>query len=135
MEKIDIYLNSLERHYRPKSTVSGRVRWHFDQLKRAHTHIHIGLSWETSGKGSTDSQTAIDVKIALYGNSVGEQEFHLELPLSPVSFEGRLIALQWYVEAWMDDEYSRENIIVSRTQSLLHLPRTNYLGLKGKYRA
>lgn len=81
--------------FKPNEMVSGQIQW---RLPHSPEAIDIYLAWQTDGKGTQDSKKEIN-QILQAHLTHGEANFSLKLPHAPYSFSGKLIHLQWYVEA------------------------------------
>ncbi len=79
---------------RPGERLAGKAGW---QLADAPKKASIRLFWQTSGKGTPDTGIVAERKIES-PQAAQLVNFEFELPVSPYSFEGRLITLRWGVE-------------------------------------
>ena len=55
------------------------------------------MSWQTSGKGTDDSETVYTEDWTPDSNS-GEKTFQIQLPRGPISVQGNLISIGWRIE-------------------------------------
>ncbi len=110
---IEILLDQREG-YLPGETVSGRVRWSFDQSAE---EAYVNLLWHTAGKGTEDIYIVDQMPIGTSTRS-GDFPFKFELPAEPYSFSGKLISLCWLVEFVCEEleENAKVEIIVSPTR-------------------
>lgn len=83
-----------DSHCRPGQLLNGTVMWEFDSPP---TKLTLEVSWQTSGKGTDDSETIFTEDWSPGSNS-GEKKFQLQLPRGPISVHGHLIAIEWHVE-------------------------------------
>ena len=83
-----------DSHCRPGQLLNGTVMWEFDSPP---TKLTLEVSWQTSGKGTDDSETIFTEDWSPGSNS-GEKKFQLQLPRGPISVHGHLITIEWHVE-------------------------------------
>ncbi len=88
--------------FNPSDTVSGTVTWDMAGRKSPKIVI-VRLLWFTEGKGSKNSMVVEQKRIA-HPNPLGSDDFALKLPNFPWSYEGKLLTIQWVVEAQMNKE-------------------------------
>jgi len=81
--------------FRPGETVEGTVRW---QLPEPPEGVELRLFWSTEGKGDQDLQV---VETIPFADPAAEDRraFRIRLPEGPYSFSGKLITLNWALEA------------------------------------
>jgi len=77
---------------RPGQELTATVAWEGETFERLTAY----LLWYTEGIGTQDSEVVEEQRISASGRS-GTVRFRL--PPSPYSFSGKLITLQWAVEA------------------------------------
>jgi len=109
-----IILEEHKREFLPGEELRGKVSWNGSVSPRTAT---LSLLWRTSGKGSEDFEIHDQVQFQdLSPNS--ERPFAFKLPLSPYSFSGTLITLQWLLELVLEDprESAILEIVVSPTR-------------------
>lgn len=82
--------------YLPGETIEGNVSW--ESNRKTPKYIIVRLLWVTQGKGTPNSMVMAQEKIER-PNPSGSQDFRLLLPQFPWSYEGKLISLQWRIEA------------------------------------
>ena len=83
-----------DSNFRPGQLLNGTVIWQFDVPP---TKLTLVVSWQTSGKGTDDSETIFTEDWSPESNS-GERKFQFQLPRGPISVHGNLIAIEWQVE-------------------------------------
>ena len=93
-DSISIQLDQESSEFLPGSIISGKVIW---TAAAATQKIEIRLFWFTEGRGSQDIELAEERSWDAQG--LAEQGFEFTLPLEPYSFSGKLISLQWALEA------------------------------------
>ncbi len=93
-DSISIQLDQPSSEFQPGATLSGKVIW---TAASATQKIELRLFWFTEGRGTQDIELIEELSWDAQGQ--GEQPFEFTLPLEPYSFSGRLISLQWALEA------------------------------------
>jgi hypothetical protein len=106
--------------YLPGETVSGSVRWQFEQQAEG---IDVRLFWYTQGKGTRDVGVSDSQRIKA-PPLAGRESFSFVLPDAPYSFSGKLISLLWAVEAVVHpgDEAGIVEIVMSPDGGEIVLP-------------
>lgn len=107
--------------YAPGETVHGQVRWSFDRAPEA---IDVVLFWHTEGHAFSQSGVASRQVWEAPGQR-GERSFSFALPDGPHSFRGKLIRLQWAVEAIPrpgGKEHAYVGFVLSTTDAEIQLP-------------
>jgi hypothetical protein len=95
MSTISIRLRSEQLRYRPGDTIIGTVAW---TTERPPAAVEMRLFWFTSGV--SPQQVGVASRLAIPApTSVESREFEFVLPEKPWSFQGRLVALTWALEA------------------------------------
>lgn len=94
---------------RPGDKLNGVVSW---DLPAVPAGVEVTLGWETSGKGTQDSETVETVRFDNVGRS-DRKPFTLTVPAAPYSFSGKLISLVWKLEAETDGGVSAEPVAVT----------------------
>ncbi|MFN3168101.1 MAG: hypothetical protein ACE37H_13655 [Phycisphaeraceae bacterium] len=92
---ITIQLDRDDARYVPGEPVTGRVSWRFDHSPE---RVVVRLRWHTSGKGSRDTGVAEALTWEPV-SSRDERAFSFAGLDGPYSFSGRLISVNWLVEA------------------------------------
>lgn len=92
---LEIQIDGDPTHFTPGGTVCGRVDWHEEKAPEA---IEVRLLWYTEGRGDTDVGVARMLRVEAPA-AMGSTPLHFECPRGPLSFSGRLISLQWCIEA------------------------------------
>ncbi len=83
--------------------VSGRVR--VTTLEHlACRGVRLNVGWRTEGRGDQDSQLLLDEHVHFGELPPGEQvfPFQAELPVGPISFDGKYIKIVWFANARID---------------------------------
>jgi hypothetical protein len=93
-DSISIQLDQSSSEFQPGTTISGKVIW---SAAAAIKKIELRLFWFTEGRGTQDIELVEERSWDAQGQ--GEEPFEFTLPPEPYSFSGRLISLQWAVEA------------------------------------
>lgn len=93
-DSITIQLDQEISEFLPGSTISGKVIWTAPPTTKK---IELRLFWFTEGRGTQDIELADEQSWDAQGHT--EQAFEFTLPLEPYSFSGKLISLQWALEA------------------------------------
>ena len=99
MSQSVLQLSKIESHYRPGDTVRGTVSW---TLAATPESLVVNLFWHTDGRGDTDVGVVASQELESPG-TMGSRGFELKIPEGPFSFSGKLISLEWGVEAVLDD--------------------------------
>jgi hypothetical protein len=99
--------------FRGGEAIAGEVSW---SLPRAADEIVLELLWTTRGKGTVDSQV---VQSARFQKPPAQdsQPFEFALPNAPLSFNGKLVSVVWYLRllAKPSNEQTQLKIAVSPT--------------------
>ena len=113
-----------KKAYMPGEIITGRVMWF---CSKAPTAILVDLSWQTSGRGTTDKGKVHSEKIPC-STEKGEASFQLQIPQEcPPSYSGSLVSVLWNVNcsadiSWAIDPKSSQTIVISHTESPLTIP-------------
>lgn len=94
LNKMTLQIKLEDSNCRPGQLLNGTVVWQFDSTP---TKLTLEVSWQTSGKGTDDSETIFTEDWSPGSNS-GEKKFQFQLPRGPISVHGNLIAIEWQVE-------------------------------------
>jgi len=107
---ITIELTNDNSVFLPGDTIEGIVRWSEEQ----GTSLEVRLIWFTQGKGDRDFELIDVQQIASFGPS-GSEPFQFEAPSRPLSFSGKLISLQWALEAivFPNESSARKDLTIS----------------------
>ena len=122
MTPFNVEITGGKTRFRPGEKLEGVVRWEF---AKAPESVTVRLSWRTKGKGTEDSSLVETVPFERPLAS-GQQAFHIPLPAGPYSFSGKLISLDWSVEAVAKPagKSNRINITLSPTGDEILLYKT-----------
>jgi hypothetical protein len=93
-DSISIQLDQASSEFQAGTTLSGKVLW---STAAAIKKIELRLFWFTEGRGSQDIELVDERNWDTTGQ--GEEPFEFTLPAEPYSFSGKLISLQWALEA------------------------------------
>jgi len=91
---IKVQLENAEAVFRPGDTISGSVEWSDEE----GDSLEVRLIWFTRGKGDRDFELILAHTVSAFGPS-GSERFQFSAPHRPQSFAGKLISLQWAIEA------------------------------------
>ena len=131
MDSIRAKFTSQQKQIRPGCKVSGEVSWKVRKLGKRQQKVTVVLYWDTCGRGSTDEEAVEVLKFPVNGRLSGTEKFKIQLPDGPSSFEGRLISLQWHLQAYLGELDSEVPFVLSETGKPVQLPSAEYNGLKG----
>ena len=112
MSCIEISLDQGQMNYRPGDTVRGQVTWNLSKIPRKG--LFVRLAWVTQGIGSQDCGVGAEVELSV-AQEQGSSRFALMMPEGPFSFSGRLITLQWMVEASASKTLGHAPVVLSST--------------------
>ena len=93
-DSISIQLDQTSSEFQPGTIISGKVIW---SAAAATNKVELRLFWFTEGRGTQDIELIEERSWDAQGQT--EQAFEFTLPTEPYSFSGRLISLQWALEA------------------------------------
>lgn len=115
---IAIELTNQSPAFLPGDAIEGTVRWSEEQ----GTSLEIRLIWFTQGKGDRDFEL-IDVHTVPSLAPSGSERFQFQAPHRPQSFSGKLISLQWAIEAivFPHESTARQDLTISSTGSEITL--------------
>ncbi len=94
MSTVRIGTKDDQKAYRPGETIEGAIGW---ELPEAPGSIEVRLFWQTRGKGTEDVEVVERLRLER-PLAQGAHAFRFTAPAEPVSFSGRLIALNWALE-------------------------------------
>jgi hypothetical protein len=80
--------------FEPGEEIEVELQWELEEAPQA---IELRLVWNTSGKGTTDVEVARAEQIE-EPSATGRVRKTLQLPRSPYSFSGKLVAIIWALE-------------------------------------
>jgi hypothetical protein len=93
--KLAITTSEGGRWFKPGETITVDSEWFLDEDADA---IEIRLFWYTSGTGTRDVGL-VQARRVEAPERIGSRSFQVRVPRGPYSFSGKLITLQWAVEA------------------------------------
>jgi len=111
MSELALTVHETRTTFAPGDRITGEV--HLDSTERPGT-LGVQLAWATEGKG--DSDHGVGAKQTFDTPAAGQpKSFELTVPEGPLSYHGRLIALNWRIEAWSEgpDALETRAIVVS----------------------
>ena len=109
---IKIELDKKEAMFAPAETISGTVSW----SEAEGTSMEARLIWYTVGKGDQDFEL-VAVHEAVGFGPAGSERFEFIAPSRPLSFSGKLISLQWAIEAIIFPEKSADRVTLAISKS------------------
>jgi hypothetical protein len=116
MASVTIHIDATR--FTPGDTVDGEVEWQFDGTV---DWIELRLVWSTSGRAAEMVHTAVAQRLESLP-SAGRRRFGLVAPEQPYTFRGRVVSLDWAVEAVASDDTStRREITISPTKQPIAL--------------
>jgi len=80
--------------FEPGEELEVDIRWELDEAPRV---VELRLVWNTAGKGTTDVRIARTARIE-EPSAADQRRMTVELPRSPYSFSGTLVAIVWALE-------------------------------------
>ncbi|MFA6103977.1 MAG: hypothetical protein WCV67_12660 [Victivallaceae bacterium] len=95
MNIVSIKIKDGKAKFLPGEEIRGEVTWDFQKLPKK---IIVNLFWFTAGQGTPDTEIVNSIELEVAGLG-GRQSFQFAVPAAPYSFNGRLITLNWAVEA------------------------------------
>lgn len=97
-----------------------KVRW---QLPKDNCELSLQVLWETEGKGTDESEAAHEMEWESEKSS-GEQTFEVLMPRGPVSFDGNMLKIRWYVDCYVEalGIKARKPLMLSTTGAPIRLP-------------
>ncbi|MDD5727459.1 MAG: hypothetical protein PHV59_02740 [Victivallales bacterium] len=93
--RISLDLKNNKYSYHPGEEFRGEIKWDFSEEV---PEIIVKVFWYTEGLAPGEAEIVRTKKITLPLKS-GRQNFSLELPLAPYSYQGQLSSLGWAIEA------------------------------------
>jgi hypothetical protein len=113
-----IELTKREASFVPREMIKGTVSWSDTE----GTSLEVRLIWYTVGKGDRDFEVVAVHKSPSFSAS-GKTTFEFLAPTRPQSFSGKLISLQWAIEAIVFPSKSSERaeLAISNTGSEIKL--------------
>lgn len=106
---LELTVDHGETKYLPGESVPAELRWSFPAPCE---RIEVCLLWRTSGKGTEDEHVVWDEVIQSVG-STGRRQFNMPLPLAPYSFSGKLITLNWFIEAFAEPDGDSTSLLLT----------------------
>ena len=118
-DMLHLDLHDDQHALRPGDRVEGVISWSMSKRPKS---AEVVLFWFTEGKGTSDTRI-IDRMLIEQPVPDDSQIFSLQLPDQPYSFSGKLISLQWAIEAIVEPGHhvQRRTLIVSPTREEINL--------------
>jgi hypothetical protein len=91
---VELLIEGNRDTFEPGQAVRGEARWSADSPP---TSASVSLVYYTEGKGDQDVGIARTITFDPPPMR-GDESFEIDLPLGPLSFDGRLISLKWALE-------------------------------------
>jgi len=111
MTTLNIQLDRDATQYAPGEAITGRVDW---RLSDAAEFIELRLVWYTEGKGTQDAKIVHAERFA-HPMNTDDKAFKLAAPPGPYSYDGKLIAILWALEATTDaEDHAARQVITIR---------------------
>lgn len=97
--------------FQPGKTISGSVTW----TEEPGESMEIRLFWYTVGKGDRDFELVSNHQVDSLAPA-GTEKFQFVAPSRPESFSGKLVSLQWSIEAivFPGESTSRLDLVISK---------------------
>ena len=117
---ISLELDRKDGCYAPGDTITVEVHWDLNELPEA---IFASLRWQTEGKGTDDSSVVTEEQIKPTSMK-GRESITLRAPRAPLSFSGKLIRLNWFVDVFIEEEDKVYSVawVLSSTGRSIQLP-------------
>jgi len=99
--------------FQPGATIQIQAVWNFDKIPKSLT---ARLVWVTEGKGTQDSETAIE-ETWIPENNQGSRSFHWIAPRCPITHVGTLLRIHWQleIESVSPNEHAESSIAIRTT--------------------
>jgi|GEM_PF-1877570 len=109
-----------EDWFLPGEWLIATVRW---ELPQEDCQIKIQLLWETEGKGTGNREAAYQTEWVA-GTVRGERDFRCRMPRGPLSCEGVLLKIRWYLDCYVEPLgiKARRPLQLSTTADFIRLP-------------
>lgn len=113
MMGLGIQIDGGQTSFRGGHTIAGEISW---SLPKAPDELVLELLWTTRGKGTVDTEVVQSIRIHS-PPAAGRRRFERPLPHAPVSFNGKLVSLIWYLRllAKPSNEQAQMKIVLSPT--------------------
>lgn len=108
----------------PGELVIVSVQW---ELPKEDCDMQVQLLWETEGKGTDERESAHEEYWTVEAVR-GEKRFEWLLPRGPLSLEGNLLKIRWYVDCYVENLgiKARRPLQLSTSPEILRLPGPKY---------
>jgi len=115
---IKIEFDKATDSFQPGEQIAGTVTW----SEEDGNSLEIRLFWYTVGKGDRDFELIENREVEPFASS-GSKRFQFTAPTRPHSFSGKLISLQWSIEAivFPQETTSRRDLIISNSEREINL--------------
>jgi|694.fasta_scaffold01778_19 hypothetical protein len=93
------------------------------ELPKEDCQINLQLLWETEGKGTGNSEAAYQTEWVA-STVRGEKVFRWRMPRGPLSCEGVLLKIRWYIDCYVEPLgiKARRPLQLSTTSDFIRLP-------------
>lgn len=116
----ELFIDVARTSFAPGDLIRGEIFW---ALEKPPEQIELSLGWWTEGRGNKDAkiESQLDWKTR---KTAGKENFEIQLPTTPYSLEGHLVALKWALElrAVKGKKSTSLDIIISPTGLPISLP-------------
>lgn len=107
--------------FHPGETLAGTADWKLDAPAKPGESVELRLVWFTGGRGTPDAGLVETVRFEAPAEA-DRRDFRFRLPEGPYSFVGKLITLEWALEAVIvGNVLGRLEITVSPTSEPVRL--------------
>ncbi|QEG23882.1 hypothetical protein [Mariniblastus fucicola] len=119
---IQIKIENEASVFTPGDQINGVVHW----SDLTGDSLEVRLIWFTIGKGDRDFELVATHRVVSYGPS-GSERFQFEAPRRPQSFSGKLISLQWAIEAivFPDQDAARVDLVISNSGQEINIAESS----------
>lgn len=110
----------VEDWFYPGELLIVQVQW---ELSQEGAQMKLRLLWETEGKGTENSEVAFEEQWNA-GATRGQKKLEWRLPRGPLSCEGTLLKIRWYVDCYVEPlgVKARRPLQLSTTALPIRLP-------------
>jgi len=106
---VAIHLDGNQREYVAGEKISGEVEVGYFGSEVELRQAEVAVLWYTEGKGDQDDGVAYLAKLWEGATQpMGSQRFSVQLPLLPLSYQGRLLKIHWAVRVRLDLRHGKD---------------------------